>query len=1359
MKVTLFSCGPAVNESELKAFEHLKTRLQSTEGADEWVLLTNLAFSVTHQLQSDEIDIVVIGPPGIRVIEIKHWTSQWVEKNTELVEREADKLTNKARKVATTLRKIVPNLPHVDGEILLTQDSSKIKTIQGKQVRGVRFFSLKEWRDILQVDSPPLLTALQVTKLVKCKALEPKSAIAIDGSLRRIAGYVNLEIETPKEEKFHRIYKGSHPARQDRVILHLYDLSAGDEKNAENLAIREFDALHRMQLYPWAPRILDSYQEVPGFSGEMYFFTVVDPAAPSVKERAADKSWDVPMRLSFLLNAVRALGELHGSDPESGQVLHRNISSKTLLVKHDNSPIFTSFGLAKLPSELSISTATAPPDGWDPAVAPEVREKGLPAADQRSDTYSLCAAISILFGEPDNHLSEEIMVVLKQAIAEQPEDRPSLESLDASFSKLLGESIPSPPPPPARFWTEDQIVRFRDRDYRIVSRLGSGGVGVTFKVVEIERSTEEDVGTYVGKVAHNEDTGNRVLSAYTLARPHTARHANLSAIFEVARRYRENDFISLMTWIEGSPLAEFMGLLPLLAEDEQEESAEALVVRWLRSMCQALHVLHRNGLVHGDPSPRNMILSGSDLVMTDYDFVCKIGKPAFGKGTVLYSSPDYEGHHTVSPSDDLYALAASFFHVLFEREPFMYADGRVKERGLNWEGLEQDGFSVLIDFLNKATHPDPTMRYQSAPEAVEALDPFKSKKPSPDKENQGEVQIEPPGFLDAERRTEGKVKLIEQKIEWLHAILQSYPGSRFGNQETRGLDTPFAARTYVETELEEVLLQDILKRRARLVILCGNAGDGKTALLQHLASRLGLGSRPSSERILEWRMRDGCIIRINLDGSAAWQGRSADDLLDEFLAPFQDGPPEKDIVHLLAINDGRLLEWIERSDDTPLIEDLFGLLEGGELEVDPHIRFISLNQRSLVGGITPDRKEIRVGFLERLTDQLYGAENAHEIWGPCETCTAKERCEVLRAARIFGPDGIPGVEAEEIRSRARQRLFEALQAVHLRGEIHITVRELRAALVYILFGLHLCEDFHKVSDDILPYWDRAFEPGSYGRQGELLNELPRFDPALEVHPQIDRYLLSGQYTASAKNAPRYNPPSSLESTQLRTYLESARRRAYFEWSEDDLLQVTGDPAALDLARGRHLRLFRNIPLENDQMDTQNRAKICSDLCAGISRLEDLPPQALDRQNVVPLRITPRTPTETAFWIEKAFHAFRIEEDLPPYREGLDRLHRHVFLIYRYREGPEERLRLGAELFHLLLELGDGYQLGDISSEDTFAHLSIFVQRLVREDERELMAWNPMEEDSIFQVSARIDQASKGSFQRVVLDRLICGDKE
>lgn len=338
MRVTLFSCGPAANESELKAFGHLRSQLLSTKADGEWVLLTNLAFSVTHQLQSDEVDIVAIGPPGIQVIEVKHWTAQWMDAHSDMVAHEADRITNKAKKIGTTLRKVVPELPRVDGAILLTQEVSKVKRLAGKEVRGVRFFTLNDWKTLLQVESSVTLTDWQITKLGR--VLEPKSAVAMDGSLRRLAGYINLELQTPKEERFHRIYKGKHSARQDRAILHLYDLSAGDERYAEAKAKREFEALHRLQLYAWAPRILDSYQDAPGYSGEVCFFTIIDPAAPSIEERVADSSWNTMARIAFARSAARALIELHGTSTNEALIIHRNLSPKTILVKHTITALF-----------------------------------------------------------------------------------------------------------------------------------------------------------------------------------------------------------------------------------------------------------------------------------------------------------------------------------------------------------------------------------------------------------------------------------------------------------------------------------------------------------------------------------------------------------------------------------------------------------------------------------------------------------------------------------------------------------------------------------------------------------------------------------------------------------------------------------------------------------------------------------------------------------------------------------------------------------------------------------------------------------------------------------------------------------
>jgi hypothetical protein len=113
----------------------------------------------------------------------------------------------------------------------------------------------------------------------------------------------------------------------------------------------------------------------------------------------------------------------------------------------------------------------------------------------------------------------------------------------------------------------------------------------------------------------------------------------------------------------------------------------------------------------------------------------------------------------------------------------------------------------------------------------------------------------------------------------------------------------------------------------------------------------------------------------------------------------------------------------------------------------------------------------------------------------------------------------------------------------------------------------------------------------------------------------------------------------------------------------------------------------------------------------------------------------------------------LKADIPQVPD-MDRLHRQVFLVYRYNNGREETLRLGADLFHLLLELGEGYQLGDVSTDDTFAHLSIFVQRLIREDDHEMFAWNPMQDDLTYAVTTRIEENENGPKQRMLLRMLV-----
>ena len=222
-------CGIAVNESERLAYERLRAKLQGVEG--DWIILSNLNHAQHPSVRSDEIDAVIVGPPGVCVVEIKHWDADYLSKNREIAEREADRIDAKAKRVAGKLR---PRLDagFVPARFLLTRGAVRFDAAKRPSPRGVAVFGLSECLDLVAAGGRTQLTPAQIA--LAARLLEPRVPVALSGELRTFAGLSNLERlsdpSTHGADAFHRIYRGQHPTRRDRVILHLYDLSATQEK-------------------------------------------------------------------------------------------------------------------------------------------------------------------------------------------------------------------------------------------------------------------------------------------------------------------------------------------------------------------------------------------------------------------------------------------------------------------------------------------------------------------------------------------------------------------------------------------------------------------------------------------------------------------------------------------------------------------------------------------------------------------------------------------------------------------------------------------------------------------------------------------------------------------------------------------------------------------------------------------------------------------------------------------------------------------------------------------------------------------------------------------------------------------------
>lgn len=1250
-------------------------------GDGPWIIYTNILIKDPHGRRL-EVDQLVAGPSGVFVVEVKHWDELFIKEYPEVVEDELQKLEMKAKIVSGSVKRLDPN-QWVSGVMLLTKATGKMLGIRS---RYAKVYSQTDWREALAVDASGGMDAVTINAMAR--ELGGPLATMAHGTLRRFGALVNLELISPREDAFHRVYKGVHQTKREKRIVHSYDLSASTHKNPLRLAEREWAAMQELAKYPFVPIIVDSFQAVANYAGEIYFFSLVAPDAPTLAERRTDEHWLLADRLKFALRCAEALATMHDGGHTGQPVVHRGLSPSSILVRGSNQPTFTGFQWARL-DETSTIAAGADPVVSDPWMAPEVAAGGLGQASAESDVFSLCESLKTLF-EGQSEKGAPIRECLEAGTKEKASDRCTAVELAEMLKRLLLPALPltveSGEQPAAsvatapKLWAaEEEIVTDKGERYLVLSVLGRGANGTSYKVVEVRNG--EQHGPFVAKVMPDREMGTLAIDAYRRVRPYSL-VPSLASVHEVAASWDPNQPVAVLQWVEGGPLKSYQGIIELQAAEEGT-SQDELLLGWLEDLCQALAALHRVGYVHGDVSLSNIIVQGRHVVLTDYDTVThQHDQPV--AATPGLRPPGAEAA-LADASYDMYALGVSLFQAMFESapsRPVYTADG-----GLNWDAVDESAWEGAAAFVRRATDLDAARRFRDADDGLRFL-----------RDGQGLVPDIPPAH---------------QPFDWHEAprlleLLGLYPGSRHGNAETRGLDSAFAESTYIETKLDRMLRDDIQHGDLNLVVLLGNAGDGKTALLQHLIQGLGLTPPRSADRIWQQSLPDGRELMINLDGSASYREKTSAELLDELFEPFHDQDFSPHWVRLVAINSGPLRAWLERfakGEDTWLTNKLRAGLLGQTEVADPRIRILDLNQRSLVGSFQDGM--MRASFLDQMIDVLVdGAESSVDPWASCQTCNAQAWCSPYDSVRTLR-DSVKG-------PLVRRQLAQALQAVHHRGTVHITTRELRATVSYVLFGTDTCQEIHQLADSpVGPFATRAFDPESPQRQGEVLAELALLDPALVAEPEVDRKLLT---RGSGSN------------------LELLRRQSYF----------LDDPGAASLVGGAHLDLFRAV----GHMSPDQTEALCKRLVRGLSALDDLPQIALEQSGGVSLRVPARTATESVFWVQKPYEGFSLSVPRSNPR-GVPTLHTEVSLAYDYGGGRHEHLEMGLELFSLLLEVEAGFRPGfDLRSADTHARLSIFAQRLAQEQRRHYFAWNPSDSRQVYTVD--VDRVEEdGNVQQVL----------
>lgn len=473
------------------------------------------------------------------------------------------------------------------------------------------------------------------------------------------------------------------------------------------------------------------------------------------------------------------------------------------------------------------------------------------------------------------------------------------------------------------------------------------------------------------------------------------------------------------------------------------------------------------------------------------------------------------------------------------------------------------------------------------------------------------------------KRRGGITVVIPQHNHWVDNLLGLYQHSITGNFDNRGLASPFARETYINTLLDNELLPAVLNGDFNAVFLTGNPGDGKTAFLEKVYD--GLKANGSSENRKDssgWEVEyNGKIFTACYDASESFNGISADERLQKLFRPLAgDWEPNVNKVVLVAINDGKLhsffndkqnkreFKWLSRT----VLDKAFS---SGGSEAIKSIVIVNLKERTLVD------LEFDITSSEgSLFDKLLNIFTAEEHWQICHTCLSQPYCPIFANAQSLG--------FGEMSKQARSRLKILFAISHLRRNRHNTMRDIRSALSFIVTSNLNCESIHKKNSLDLSFFDIAeylYYNSIFIAKDEALKEFAEIDPSKISIPQLDRQLaiLYSQDKIQQTDVlfPLSNVKKEIDINEgnPEKWITHFRRRLFFEGNENMFEDnLRGVQKSVKLLPYRHLKLFiRHLNKRG------NLEKLRERLCRGISQMEGIRDSDISTEYLL-IRVTQNT---------------------------------------------------------------------------------------------------------------------------------------
>jgi serine/threonine-protein kinase len=278
-----------------------------------------------------------------------------------------------------------------------------------------------------------------------------------------------------------------------------------------------------------------------------------------------------------------------------------------------------------------------------------------------------------------------------------------------------------------------------DGKYRILERLGAGGMGDVYKVEHTYLGAIRVIKVIRAQISENRDAHDRFLREARVATK--VQHPNAATLHDFSA-LPDGSHYMVWEYIDGENIAQRLKARRVLPPRE----AARIAIDALRG----LDAIHRAGIVHRDISPENIMLTRDGAVKVIDLGVAKTEEPNDNAtragvfvGKLRYASPEHLGileeGERIDGRADLYSLAMVLFEMLTGRPPFEATSPHeyilMHSRDTHFKSIELPaqlpGGAELQGVLQRALERDRTKRFATAAEFANALEAIEQILPDP----------------------------------------------------------------------------------------------------------------------------------------------------------------------------------------------------------------------------------------------------------------------------------------------------------------------------------------------------------------------------------------------------------------------------------------------------------------------------------------------------------------------------------------------------------------------------------------------------------------------------------------------------